>query len=253
MGCGGKPAPKTVPIPPIPRFVEPQSSYTPEGARPQAPPKLVTLVPGEKTIDTQGLHLIEGFEGFSSCPYQDVTGVWTIGYGEAYVSAGTPCESRATAEAKLRYQVVRNYEWAVHAVSRTFGQHAVDALDSFAYNLGAGIFYGTLRADLARHAYFAAGQIMLQYDRAGGQVLPGLAERRRIEVRLLRTPDPSPPKPLTPAQRKAIEHQINELRVDIRKHACTTKPYYGRGRYHALCKHWIAEGNADHKILNERS
>jgi GH24 family phage-related lysozyme (muramidase) len=232
--------------------VEPQSSYTPEGAKPLAPPKTVTLVPGEKTINTQGLHLIEGFEGFSSCPYQDVTGVWTIGFGEAFVSPRTPCESRSEAEAKLRVLVVRNYEWAVHSVSHTFGQHAVDALDSFAYNLGAGIFVGSLRADLERHNYSAAGDIMLSYDHAGGQVLPGLRTRREAEVRLLRTPDAAP-KPLTPAQRKALEHQINLLRVDIRKRGCQKAPYFGRGRYHSICKHWISEGNALHHILNTRS
>ena len=148
-------------------------------------------------MNAAGLNLVGGFEGFSSCPYRDVVGVWTIGYGITsgsgfFVGPFTRCESRAAGLAQLASLIRRDYEPAVHAVSHTFGQNAVNALTSFDFNLGAGIFTGTLRSDLARHDYWAAGNIMLSYDHAGGHVITGLRTRRIAEVRLLRTPDAKP-------------------------------------------------------------
>jgi lysozyme len=191
----------------------PESARVPEGplnpspAKPQAPPvSLRPTVGPVKHIDTAGLRLLEGFEGFSSCPYQDVTGVWTIGYGEAYVSPSAPCESRATAQAKLKWQVERNYEWAIRVLGVPFDEHEWDALCSFVYNTGAGIFSGTtVGADLRARRYYAATRVWLEYDHAGGVVLPGLRTRREVEVRLFLTPEPRPkPKPLSPAERRRL-------------------------------------------------
>jgi lysozyme len=194
-------------------YTPPESARTPEGLlnpsppKPQAPP----VTPPRPTapvkhIDTAGLHLIEGFEGFSSCPYQDVTGVWTIGFGEAFVSPSTPCESRATAEGKLRWLIERDYEWAIRALGVPLTQHEWDALCSFSYNLGSDIFLGTtVGADLRARRYFPATRIMLEYDHVGSVVLPGLRIRREAEVRLFLTPEPEPkPAPLSPAEKRRL-------------------------------------------------
>lgn len=234
-------------------FVAPESARTPDGARPLSltvsPP--LTLASGEKTINAAGLNLVGGLEGFSPCPYRDVVGVWTIGYGVTsgsgiFVGPHTRCESRATGLAQLATLVRTRYEPAVHAVSSTFGQNAVNALDSFDYNLGAGIFTGTLRVDLERHAYQAAGNIMLQYDHAGGAVIAGLRTRRETEVRVLRTPDVSRPKP-KPLTRRQLEQRIRVLRADLTRRHCRT--VHGRRAYH-LCPRWAREGQQAHRELN---
>jgi lysozyme len=270
VGCGSEGHPKPLPHPPVASvgFVEPESAYTPEGAQPAPPPRFALTAPGERSIDAAGVNLIGGFEGFSSCPYRDVVGVWTIGYGVTsgsgiFVGPGTRCESRATGLAQLRQLIVTRYEPAVHAVSRTFGQHALDALDSFDFNLGAGIFTGALRADLAAHAYFAAGNIMLGYDHAGGRVIEGLRTRREAEVRLLREPDASPPQPThaqleaqlraAEAKRAGIRSAINHYRILIDRHRCRLdakghmRPLPDTHHQWGVCEGWLAKGNAEHR------
>ena len=37
-----------------------------------------------EVINKEGIELIESFEGFSSKPYKDVAGIWTIGVGSIY-------------------------------------------------------------------------------------------------------------------------------------------------------------------------
>src|ERR1039458_2619174 len=72
LGSSSKPTRPS--IPPAKIIVPPESARTPEGARPKAPPPLRLTVPYSvqpKHIDGTGLRLIEGFEGFESCPYWD--------------------------------------------------------------------------------------------------------------------------------------------------------------------------------------
>lgn len=225
-------------------FTEPESAVTPDGAVP-APPStaLQRPVSGESTVDAAGLNLIGGFEGFSSCPYQDVVGVWTIGYGVTsgsgfLVGPRTACESRATGLAQLATLVRSRYEPSVHAVSASFGQNAVNALDSFAYNLGGGIFTGSLRADLQRHDYQDAGAIMLQYDHAGGLVLAGLRTRRIEEVSLLRKPDA---KPKPPPSRRDLEARRRALRRVLLRYDCRTRKAHKR-KLGPTCLRWYREG-----------
>ena len=224
----------------------PESARTPDGAAPARAPLTSTLTPSSIRIDTAGLHLIESFEGYSRCAYWDsYGGVWTAGFGQTRGVYGGFCfADRAAAEANLRGSVESEYQWAVRALGVT-GQHHVDALDSFAYNLGAGIFTGQLRSDLEHGAYYAASRIMLQYDHAGGVVLAGLRTRRELEVRVLLS---EPHARLTKAQRAALERQIVLLRIDLNEHGCRTAPH-GRGRYHRLCAYWAAQGRDDHRRL----
>jgi lysozyme len=138
-------------------------------------------------VSDAGLALIEQFEGFSSTPYFDrFGGVWTRGYGETEgISRSSPAISRAQGQANLRRLIEQRYEWAIRELGvGLFNQNQWDALCSFVWNLGAGIFTGRLRALLQQRRWQEAGQLMLEYDHAGGQVLEGLARRRRLEVEL---------------------------------------------------------------------
>jgi lysozyme len=219
-GCSGRsphPSPP-VPSPAATTYTPPESARTPEGPlnpsppKPQAPPVSVPrLVAPVKHIDPVGLRLIEGFENVYKaiyCPeYDQYGGVWDIGFGQTEgIGPHSACITHAQAEANLRYLVVSRYEWAIRALDVPFNEHEWDALCSFVWNLGAGIFENTtVGADLRGRQYYAATRVMLEYDHAGGVVLPGLKTRREIEVRLFLTPEPKPkPAPLSPAEKRRL-------------------------------------------------
>jgi lysozyme len=239
-GCGSGPSPSPpVPHPAAttpnqlqirPKLGVPESARTPEGPlnpsapKPQAPPvSLRPLVGPVKHIDVEGLHLLEGFEGFRSCPYQDVTGVWTRGYGQTHnIGPRSPCISQAGAQAELKWSVESEYEWSIRALGVRFNQHEWNALCSFDYNLGAGILQGTtVGADLRARAFYAATRVMLLYDHAGNVVLPGLRTRREIEVRVFLTPEPRPrpkPKPSPAERRRLVRYWQAERRVVLHRY-----------------------------------
>lgn len=149
-------------------------------------------------ISTNGLHLIEQFEGWSSCPYWDPYGrVYTRGFGETEgITANSRCISRAEGEANLKRLVEERYEWALNELGVPLGQNQWDALCSFVWNLGAGIFKGTnVGAALRKKEWGNAADCMLAYDHAGGQVLEGLRTRREQEVQLFLRRDSAPPTP----------------------------------------------------------
>jgi lysozyme len=212
VGCGGtsKSSPPRVTQPATLQATPLESARTPEGAKPEAPPVSSSPVTvSEKHIDAAGLRLIEGFENTYKaiyCPEYDEYGrVWDIGFGQTEgIGPDSRCITHAQAEANLRYLVEARYEWALRALGVPFNQHEWDALCSFVWNLGAGIFEGTsVGADLRTRDYYAATRRMLEYDHAGGVVLPGLRTRRETEVRLFLEPMPKP-KPVSPSERKRL-------------------------------------------------
>lgn len=226
----------------------------PEGYAPAPPPvslRLGALAP-KLHISNNGLTLIEGFEGFSSCPYWDPFGrVWTRGFGETDFGGnfGGRCITRSQGQSNLRNKIESEYQWAVRALGVNFNQNQVDALDSFIWNLGAGIFQGTLRYDLEHSRFYAASQIMLQYDHAGGQVLRGLRIRRHEEVALFLKPVPHH------ATRQQIEAKERRelatdkryraaLRVLLTMHHCRT--VHG-SKANRSCPTWGHEG----RIVNQ--
>src|ERR1035441_5992452 len=123
-------------------YVTPESARTPEGAKPQAPPITFSVSPNAKHINQAGLTLIENFEGWSSCPYWDSYGrVYTRGYGETEgINGASPCISRAFGQSHLQGLVESRYEWSIRALGYPFSQNAWNALSSFVWNLGGGIF-----------------------------------------------------------------------------------------------------------------
>lgn len=160
-------------------------------------------------ISQNGLLLIERFEGFSSRPYYDPLGrVWTRGYGETEgIGPDSPPITRAQAQKRLQQLVEARYEPAIRALDIELNQNQWDALCSFAWNLGAGIFTGTLREALTRRMWTYAAQLMLAYDHAGGQVIPGLRTRRQDEARLFLTPVP----PYVPADEARWTREYDQL------------------------------------------
>jgi lysozyme len=161
-------------------------------------------------ISAEGLRLIEEFEGFSSRPYWDPYGrVWTRGYGETEgIHQASPSITQNTAQARLKQLVEARYEWAINQLGVKLTQNQFDALCSFVWNLGTGIFTGHLRDALQHREWGTAAQIMLVYDHAGGQVLAGLQRRRQQEARLFLTSEPA----YLPPDEARWEHEYDQLR-----------------------------------------
>lgn len=159
-------------------------------------------------ISENGLRLIEGFEGFSSTPYWDSYGrVWTRGFGETEgIGPNSPHISRAQGTANLKRLVEQRYEPAIRALGIQLNQNQWDALCSFVWNLGTGIFTGELRHELQTRQFKAAADRMLSYDHAGGVVLAGLERRRREEMALFLKGTPANSlSVLLPAERRLVD------------------------------------------------
>lgn len=138
-------------------------------------------------ISSKGVQLIADFEGFVAHPYRDAVGVWTIGYGHT-LGVGPRSKPITKTEAKrmLRREINERYAPHVVALELPLRQHMFDALVSFVYNLGPGaIASGTgVGRELRAHHWNKAADHLLDWDKAGGQVLAGLTRRRHAERRL---------------------------------------------------------------------
>src|SRR4051812_47495255 len=105
-------------------------------------------------INTAGLTFIASFEGLRLRAYQDVGGIWTIGYGHVGGVRRGQTITRQRAWSMLRTDV-SVAEKAVHEhVHVGLNQHRYNALVSFIYNVGGGAFRSsTLLKELNDGAY----------------------------------------------------------------------------------------------------
>lgn len=152
-------------------------------------------------VPDQALDLIARWEGYVPTPYQDVAGVWTIGFGTTTYPDGTPV---GPGDSPVSYDQARE-------LMRTYLTGAADTLDAavavslsdeqraalldFIYNLGSGAFLASYIPE-----YINAGQLneavaqLKRYVRAGGKVFDALVQRRNEEAALLLTTTaPIPP------------------------------------------------------------
>ena len=149
-----------------------------------------------RRVSKRGRDLVAEFEGFAKVkpgnpdlafPYQDPVGVWTIGYGHTKnVGPNTKPWSRAKAKRVLKRELNHGYAPAVRALKLPLNQAQLDALTSFVFNLGPGAIgrdTGIGRA-LRNREWQKAADEMLEWNKAGGTVLPGLTRRRQAERKL---------------------------------------------------------------------
>jgi lysozyme len=135
--------------------------------------------------------------------------VWTRGYGETEgIRASSPAITRAQGERNLAARLARYYEPSIARLGVALNQNQWDALCSFTWNLGAGIFTGELRIALTRREWGRAAQLMLAYDHAGGVVLEGLRRRRQAEAALFLRAAPAS----VPADERRWIREYDELR-----------------------------------------
>lgn len=150
----------------------------------------------DTVLDVAATKLTIPAEGEILHPYLDPAGIWTIGTGSIWDLAG----QRVTAETKPitpaqniillhreMYGALRVVENDV-TVPLTVDEEA--ALVDFVFNVGAGNFEAsTLLRDLRAKNYAGAADEFLRWDRAGGEILAGLARRCAARRTLFLAPD----------------------------------------------------------------
>lgn len=161
-----------------------------------------TIYGGGTTQQSSVADFIKGKEWFRWQAYDDATwkvlapgeipkGVATLWYGFTSVN-GKPVKAwdtidQATADAEFNNQIKR-YQNFQNLVTVPLSESQKAALTSFEYNLGGGIWKKDAmpiitainNGDLNK-----AGQLMQQYNKAGGKFVQGLANRRNEEAKLL--------------------------------------------------------------------
>lgn len=143
------------------------------------------------------LALTEQFEGCQLTAYQDIAGIWTIGYGHTGpdVTPGlTITQDQAT---QLLQQDVASAAGCVNqSVILPLNQDEFDALVDFVFNLGQGAFKSsTMLKDLNAGDFADAANEFDKWDHAGGKVVAGLLRRRQAEEALFEEGEDSQPQP----------------------------------------------------------
>lgn len=137
------------------------------------------------------LALIHAFEkgpdgSFAATAYQDPAGVWTIGWGHALPG---PTDATWTL-AQADDQALADLATAATGVSTTLasvidtltdGQYA--ACIDLAFNIGVHAFATSTLARLINEGNMTLAPLQFgRWNKAGGEVLPGLTRRRAAEV-----------------------------------------------------------------------
>jgi lysozyme len=146
-------------------------------------------------INEEGIALIKLFEGLRLEAYQDVAGVWTIGYGHTKTAKKGMTISEREAEALLREDVREAEQAVTRLVKAPLNENEFSALVSFVFNIGEGAFARStaLRRLNAGDREGAAAAIEL-FNKATingkKQTIPGLVRRRAAEKALFLKPVP---------------------------------------------------------------
>lgn len=139
-----------------------------------------------RPVGEKGKSIIKAFEGCRLTAYKPVITerYYTIGYGHygADVKRGMVI-SMEKAESLLKSDCQR-FADAVDALGRNFNDNQRDALISFAFNLGA----GNLRTLCKDRTNAQIASSIIQYNRSGRKILPGLTARRKAEQALFNEP-----------------------------------------------------------------
>lgn len=204
-------------------------------------------------IGTNGIKLIKEFEGVRLACYHLGDGVCTIGFGHTRPlsqcpGAGSWKITEQQAEDFLKSDAQKYCDAVTGYFTRAFNQNQLDALISFAYNLGGGIFaqYGWDRN--ANDAYILAS--IPKYNMPGSQFEQGLTRRRTAECNLYKTPvsgggnKPTPPKP-DPIHPGLFGRPIEQVASEVQQGK------FGSGDARKKNLGWYYEGAQ--AIVNERA
>ena len=141
---------------------------------------------------SNGIRLIQEFEGLRLTSYLCSAGVATIGYGATYYQDGSKVKLGQTITRDQADQLLKDhlkqFEGSVLGLLNTtkVNQHQFDELVSFCFNLGAGNLAKSqlLRFVKANPKDPKIAAEFAKWNRAGGEVSRGLVRRRKKEAEL---------------------------------------------------------------------
>lgn len=135
------------------------------------------------TYSKSGEALTKQFEGCKLVAYQDVRGIWTVGFGHTgpeVIEGLTWTQDQADAQLMLDMASAQDCVNAKVTVALT--QPEFDSLCDFVYNVGCGNFSAsTLLKRLNQGDYQGAAGLFDEWDYAGGKQVAGLLRRREAE------------------------------------------------------------------------
>lgn len=138
-----------------------------------------------RTLDTFGYKLIQQFEGLKLKAYQDIVGIWTIGYGNITYLDGSKVKKGdeiTREQADLMFKATANkFAYKVASlIDVCLTQNQFNALVSLAYNIGLGAFEQStiLKKVNASPNNPSIKDEFLKWKMAGGKVIQGLLNRR---------------------------------------------------------------------------
>lgn len=141
------------------------------------------------TINKEGIELLKQFEGFRDKAYQDIVGVWTIGYGFTKGVEPGDTMSRKEAEVRLKEELSGYIDGVLKACSVQPNENQLAAMVVFAFNIGLGGFKkSTVCKAHNRGDVNAAARAFAMWNKAGGKVVGGLTRRRSAEAALYMKP-----------------------------------------------------------------
>lgn len=147
------------------------------------------------SVNKAALDLIKQYEGCKLTAYQDVVGIWTIGYGTtAMAGLGIePAKGMTITQERaedLLWQGLEKFAAKVDSlILAKVNANEFGACVSLAYNIGPGAFSkSTVLRELNAGNKDRAAAAFKMWNKAGGKVVNGLVNRRNAEVTLFLTP-----------------------------------------------------------------
>ena len=145
----------------------------------------------DKIAEDPLIELIADFEGCNLKAYKDAVGKWTIGFGNTYYLDGRKVqegdEITYDEAVELLKSTVNTYKNSViRSINVKLNTNQINALTSFAYNLGVGYFKNSTLFKMvnADPNDPKIAEQFLKYRNAGGRYLRGLLLRRLSEAKL---------------------------------------------------------------------
>jgi lysozyme len=163
-------------------------------------------------INQKGLDLIKQFEGLRLHAYQDIVGIWTIGYGSTNPKV-SPNDfiTEEQANTRLENDIKATEDGVTSMVKVPLTENQFSALVSLAYNIGLGaLVKSSLLTTLNSKDYSTAANMFIRYDHADGKEVKSLLDRRIAEKTLFLTLGESfPPSAASTSENNDVDKLIN--------------------------------------------
>jgi lysozyme len=164
------------------------------------------------SVNQATIDLIKQYEGCKLTAYQDIVGVWTIGYGTTamadvgIVPAKGMTITQDRAEDLLRQGIDKFAAKVDELITAKVNQNERGAIICLAYNIGCGaLSKSTVLRELNAGNKDRAAAAFKMWNKAGGEVVQGLVNRRNAEVTLFLTPVTADMHTVAPSEKAQAE------------------------------------------------